>query len=77
MQQNIAMGTNKYPKSVDETMNILNTFAKTSKSTFGKKANYKSEVAEVTFAQSKDLSEVNCYHCKKEDIMQRHEPKRI
>ena len=37
MQQNMAMGTNNYPKSVDETMNILNTFAKTSKNTFEKK----------------------------------------
>ena len=36
MQQNMAMGTNNYPISVDETMNILNTFAKTSKSTYGK-----------------------------------------
>ena len=37
MQQNMAMGTNNYPKSVDETMNILNTFAKMSKTTFEKK----------------------------------------
>ena len=29
LQQNMAMGTNNYHKSVDETMNILNTFAKT------------------------------------------------
>ena len=27
MQQNMAMGTNNYTKSVDETMNTLNTFA--------------------------------------------------
>ena len=65
MQQNMAMGTNNYPKSVDETMNILNTFTKTSKSSFGKKASYKSEVTEVAFAQSRDLSEVTCYHCGK------------
>ena len=37
MQQNMAMDTNNYPKTVDEMMNILNTFAKTSKSAFGKK----------------------------------------
>ena len=42
MQQNMAMGINNYPKSVDETMNILNTFAKTNKTTFGKRTNYKS-----------------------------------
>ena len=29
MQQNMAMGTNNYTKLVDETMNILDTFAKT------------------------------------------------
>ena len=34
MQQNMAMGTNNYPKSVDKTMKILNTFAKTSKMMF-------------------------------------------
>ena len=32
LQQNMAIGTNNYPKSVDETMNVLNPFAKTSKS---------------------------------------------
>ena len=37
LQQNMAMGTNNYPKSVGQTMNILNTFAKTSKNTFEKK----------------------------------------
>ena len=37
MQQNMAMGTNNYPKSVDETMNILNTFEKMSKAMIGKK----------------------------------------
>ena len=32
LQQNMSMGTNNYPKSVNKTTNILNTFAKTSKS---------------------------------------------
>ena len=41
IQQNMAMGTNNYPKSVDETMNILNTFAKTRKATFGKNVDLK------------------------------------
>ena len=31
MQQNMAVGTNNYPKSVNETMNILDTFANTNK----------------------------------------------
>ena len=39
MQQNMAMGTNNYPKLVDKTMNISNTFAKTNKSTFERKQN--------------------------------------
>ena len=37
MQQNMAMGTNNYPKSIDEIMNILNTFIKTNKSSYAKK----------------------------------------
>ena len=37
MQQNMAMGTNNYPKSIDETMNILNTFTKTNKNNYAKK----------------------------------------
>ena len=36
MQQNTAMGTNNYPKLVDERMNILNTLAKTIKVTYEK-----------------------------------------
>ena len=59
------MGTNNYPKSVDETMNILNTFSKTSKAGNGKKLFQKYENnMEVAFAQ-KDLSNVMCYHCGK------------
>ena len=50
---------------MDETMNILNTFAKTSKTTFGKRNNYKAEVREVAFARTRDLSKVTCYHCRK------------
>ena len=41
------MGTNKYPKS----------------KTNGKKLNHKAEGTEVAFAQTKDISEVTCYHC--------------
>ena len=33
--QKMAMGTNNYPKSVDETTNILNMFAKTIQTTYG------------------------------------------
>ena len=33
----MAMGTNKYPKLVDEAMNILNTFAKKLKTNYAKK----------------------------------------
>ena len=36
MKQNMVMGTNNYPKSVDETMNILNTFTKTTKMNYVK-----------------------------------------
>ena len=68
MQQIMFMGTNNYLKSVDETMNILNTFAKTNKTTLGERTNYKSEGTEVAFAQSRDLSEVTCYHCRKKAL---------
>ena len=37
MQQNLPMGTNNYPKSIDETKNILNTFAKMNKKNYAKK----------------------------------------
>ena len=36
VQQNMAMGTNNYPKSGDDTMNTLNTCAKMNKIRFGK-----------------------------------------
>ena len=52
------MGANNYPKSVDETMNILNTFAKASKGRFSKKPfQRKKSTTEVAFVQ-KDMSEV-------------------
>ena len=76
MQQNMAMGANNYPKSVDETVNTLNTFAKISKTMFGKENNFKSERTEVAFAQTRDLSKVTCYHCRKKDIMQKHVSRR-
>ena len=37
MQQSMAMHMNNYATSMDETTNILNTFANTSKTMFGKK----------------------------------------
>ena len=45
MQQNMAMGANNYPKSVDDTMKILHTFAKISKTMIGKRHSYKAEEA--------------------------------
>ena len=64
MQQNMAIGTNNYPKSIDVTMNILNTFAKTNRSGISKKTFQNCEDnTEVAFAQ-KDLSDVTCYHCR-------------
>ena len=39
IKQNMAMGTNNFPKLVDKTMNILNTFAKMNKTSYGKKNN--------------------------------------
>ena len=61
MQQNMAMGTNNYPKLVNKAMNILNTFAKTIKTTFIK--NHEAEGMQVAFAQTRDLNEISCYHC--------------
>ena len=51
MQQNMAMGTNNYPKLLDETMNIFNTFAKRSKGRVGKKNQKNESSAKVAFAQ--------------------------
>ena len=42
-KQNMAMGTNNYPTSIDETMKVLKTFATTSKGTKARKINYKTE----------------------------------
>ena len=65
----MAMGTNNYTRSIDETMNVLNTFAKTRKGVNPRKINYKTEDTEVTFAQAKDLSEVTFYSCGKKVII--------
>ena len=57
------MGTNNYFKLVDETMNILNTFTKTSKVRVGKKSMQKNEnTTKVVFAK-KNMSKMTCYHC--------------
>ena len=37
MQQNMAMGTNNYPKSIDETVNILNTYSRMNKNNYANK----------------------------------------
>ena len=52
LQQNMGMGTNNYPKSVDKSMNILNNFTKTSKSNGNpRKGGVKQQNTEVVFAQ--------------------------
>ena len=73
----MAMGTNNYPKSVNETMNILHTFAKTIKTVYGKKLNYKAEGKEVAFAQTRDLSKITCYHCGKKGHFAKTCPKKL
>ena len=76
LQQNMAMGTNNYLKSVDETMNILNTFTKISKSNGNtRKGGLKQENTEVAFMQ-KEGKKVICYHCGEEDHIARVCPKR-
>ena len=66
MQQNM-MGINNHPKSVDETMIILNTFTKTNKSGIGNKSLLRNDNdTKVAFAQ-KDISDVTCYHCCKKE----------
>ena len=44
----MAMVTNNYPSSNDETMNVLNTFVKMNEG-----ANYKTEGTEVAFCSGK------------------------
>ena len=57
------MGKNNYPKSVNETMKILNTFAKMNKSGIGKKPFQRNNnITKVDFAH-KDISEVTYYEC--------------
>ena len=57
-------------------MNILNTFSKTSKNTFGRRQNYKCEGTEIAFAKTWDLSEVTCYHCEEKGHYARICPKK-
>ena len=71
MQQNMAMGTNIYPKLVDETMNVLNTFEKTNKSRIGGKPFQRNNNStKVAFVQ-KDISDVTYYHCSKKGHLAR------
>ena len=63
MQQNMAMDTNNYPKSVNETMNIPSTFAKMNNGVNGKKPFQRNENnTKVAFAQ-RDVNVVTCFHC--------------
>ena len=72
----MSMGTNNYPKSVDWTMNILNTFAKTSKSNWNqRKGGIKQDNTEVAFTQ-KERKKIICYHCDEEDHIAKVCPKK-
>ena len=66
--QSKAMGTNNYPRSINETMNVLNIFAKPSKGMNTRKLNYKTDDTEVAFTQGKDLAELTCYNCGKRSL---------
>ena len=76
LQQNMTMGTNNYPKSVDEIMNILNTFAKTLKSMGVKEGGIKHDNTKVAFAQ-KESKKIICYHCSEEDHIAKVYPKKV
>ena len=70
------MGTNNDPKSVEETVNILNTFAKASKSNSNlRKGGIKQDNTEVAFAQ-KESKKIIYYHCGEEDHIARVCPKK-
>ena len=76
LQLNISMGTDNYPKSVDETMNILNTFAKISKSNGNqRKGAIRQDNTEVAFAE-KEAKKILCYHCIEEDHIAQVCPKK-
>ena len=76
MQQNMAIGTNNYLKLEDETMNIINTIATTSKGGVVKKQIEKSEnIIKVTFAK-KNMSKVTCYLCGKKGHFCKNLPKK-
>ena len=54
LAQHVSMGTNQYPSTVEEMMNVLNAYSKTAKGAqkfkpYSKSAN---EQTEVVFAQS-------------------------
>ena len=76
LQQNMSMGTNNYTKSVDEAMNILNTFAKASKSNGNpRKGEIKQDNTKIAFAQ-KESEKIICYHCGEEDHITKVCPKK-
>ena len=66
------MGNNKYSRSIDEKMNVLNTFLKTTRHGGQKKPHVKQKQSEGVFAQKQDISEMKCYIVGVKNIMQKH-----
>ena len=72
LAQNMSMGSNQYPRSMEEALNILNTYSKTTRhQKKGKPTKREDRQAGVAFAQTekstgdkKDIKDVACYHCK-------------
>ena len=68
MQLNTSMGRNKYPDSLEETMNIINMHQQAKWIPYIRHGN-KENSKEMTFAQkgkekdTGDLSKITCYHC--------------
>ena len=67
------MGVNQYPHTVDETVNILNTYTKTTEGTqqFEPTLRGNEHQTEVVFPQANDnkksdhmnITNITCYHC--------------
>ena len=66
------MGENSYPRLINKTINVINTFAMTSKSKNERKVNHQIESSrKVAFAEAMDFKYVMYYNCREKDHFSR------